>query len=229
VLRLCRLQRNKMMKNKTTIGVLALQGAFDLHCEALDRLGAPHRLVKTAIDLHTVDALIIPGGESTTMRWLLDAEGMTDDFIRFVRTRPVMGTCAGLILLATNLKNDAVDHGFGAIDVDVRRNGFGRQVHSHTLEGQIDLGDGPRPFPMVFIRAPRITSVGKGVRVLGVRGEEPTLVSQGNVLVMSFHPELSGSDDIHRYFLEYVVIPAVAAKPSSVEPAPKPVKNPLNG
>jgi 5'-phosphate synthase pdxT subunit len=221
-----------MMKNEATIGVLALQGAFDLHGKALARLGAPYRLVKTSIDLHLVDALIIPGGESTTMRWLLDAENMMDDLAGFARTRPVMGTCAGMILLARNLSSDLVRHGFGVIDIDVRRNGYGRQIHSHTLEGQVDLGDGPRAFPMVFIRAPRIERVGPGVHILGVRGDEPTLVAQGNVLVMSFHPELSGSDDIHRYFLERVVAPVRQGDTTTAahaKPGVGPAENQLDG
>jgi len=188
------------MANGKTIGVLALQGAFDLHCQALRRLGVPHRLVKTVDDLHAVDALIIPGGESTTVRWLLEAGGMADDLAKFVRTRPVMGTCAGMVLLALNVADDVVEHGFGAIDIDVRRNAYGRQVHSHCREGRIDLGMGPRPFQMVFIRAPRIERVGKNVQVFGICGNEPTLVAEGNVLAMSFHPELSGSDEIHRFF-----------------------------
>lgn len=221
-----------MMKNEATIGILALQGAFELHREVLERLGANTRLVKTGVDLLTVDALIIPGGESTTMRWLLDAEKMTDDFVQFVRTKPVMGTCAGLILLAKNLASDVVEHGFGMIDIDVRRNGYGRQIHSHTLEGQVDLGDGPRAFPMVFIRAPRIERVGAGVHILGLRGDEPTLVAQGNVLVMSFHPELSGSDDIHRYFVEQVVAPVRQGNTTTAvhaTPGVGPVEDQLDG
>lgn len=194
-----------MMSTQATIGILALQGAFDLHRQALDRLGVPHRLVKTADDLRQVAALIIPGGESTTMRWFFQTEGLTADIARFVRTRPVMGTCAGMILLADHLADDVVTHGFAAIDIDVRRNAYGRQVHSHTGDGEVDLGDGPRPFPMVFIRAPRIERVGASVRVLGHRDGEPTLVANDHVLAMSFHPELSGSDEIHRFFIETFV------------------------
>lgn len=189
------------MSASETIGVLALQGAFDLHCQALARLGSAHRLVKTAADLRRVDALIIPGGESTTMRWFFETEGLTDEIARFVHSRPVMGTCAGMILLAKHIADDLVDCGFGALDIDVRRNAYGRQVHSHTREGFVDLGDGPRLFRMVFIRAPRIERVGEGVRVLGTRDNEATMVANGQVLAMSFHPELSGSDEIHRFFI----------------------------
>jgi len=190
------------MSRHVTIGVLALQGAFDLHCRALERLGVPHRLVKTIGELQRVDALIIPGGESTTMRWFFHIEGLTEDLARFVHDRPTMGTCAGMILLAQRIADDLLDHGFGAIDIDVRRNAYGRQVHSHTAMGLVDLGQGPHPFPMVFIRAPRIERVGAGVRVLGSRDGEPTMVANENILVTSFHPELSGSDEIHRFFIE---------------------------
>jgi 5'-phosphate synthase pdxT subunit len=193
------------MRTHATIGILALQGAFDLHRQALDRLGVPHRLVKTADDLGQVAALIIPGGESTTMRWFFQTEGLTAEMARFVRTQPVMGTCAGMILLADRIADDLVNHGFAAIDIDVRRNAYGRQVHSHTGEGMVDLGAGPRLFPMVFIRAPRIERVGEGVRVLGHRNGEPTMVANDHVLALSFHPELSGSDEVHRFFVETFV------------------------
>ena len=193
------------MENRPTIGVLALQGAFDLHCRALDRLDAGHRLVKTTVDLAVVDALIIPGGESTTMRWLLDAEGMAESLACFVNARPVMGTCAGMVLLAKHVADDPVGHGFGIIDIDVRRNAYGRQVHSHCRDGQIDLGDGRRSFEMVFIRAPRIERAGENVRVPGSRNGEATMVAERNVLAMTFHPELSGSDDIHRFFIKRFV------------------------
>ncbi len=192
-----------------TIGILALQGAFDLHVQVLRRLGVSNLLVKTTDHLAACDALIIPGGESTTMRWFFDTEGLTGAFRRFVQNRPVMGTCAGLILLAKNVADDLVPQGFGVINVDVRRNAFGRQVHSHTLEGTIDLGAGSLPFPMVFIRAPRIERVGPGIDVLGVRDDEPTMVKNGNVLAMSFHPELSGRDDIHDYFVNQMVLSAL--------------------
>ena len=195
------------MTTDSIIGILALQGAFDLHVQALTRLGVPPRLVKTAADLGQIDGLIIPGGESTTMRWLMDAEGMTEPLAEFVHTRPVMGTCAGMILLARHVLDDPLVQGFGAIDIDVRRNAYGRQVHSHVARGNIDLGGGAAPFDMVFIRAPRIVRVGKSVQVQGRRNGEPTMVAQGGVLAISFHPELSGSDDIHRYFLDRFVIP----------------------
>jgi len=193
------------MSANVTIGILALQGAFDLHAKALSRLGVTHRLVKTAADLNQLDGLIIPGGESTTMRWLMDAEGMTAVFAQFVRTKPVMGTCAGMILLARTIVDGNLVQGFGAIDIDVRRNAYGRQVHSHVVRGEINLGGGVQAFEMVFIRAPRITRVGTGVQVLGAREGEPVMVAQGNVLSMSFHPELSGSAEIHRWFVDRFV------------------------
>jgi len=178
-------------------------------CCALDsslkRLNVPHRLIKTAAGLQTVDALIIPGGEFTTIRWLLGAEKMTENLTRFVRNKPVMGTCAGMILLAENVADDSSGRGLGVIDIDVRRNAYGRQVFSRSREGKIDLGDGPQPFPMVFIRAPRVERVGENVQVLGRCENEPTLVAKGHVLAMSFHPELSGSDDIHSFFIEKIV------------------------
>lgn len=194
-----------MVNSQATIGVLALQGAFDLHCQALARLKVPHCLIKTAAGLQNIDGLIIPGGEFTTIRWLLEAEEMTESLARFVRNKPVLGTCAGMILLAKKVADDSAGHGFGAIDIDVRRNAYGRQVHSHSREGIINLGDGSRPFPMVFIRAPRVERVGERVQILGRRENEPAMVAEGNVLAMSFHPELSGSDDIHRFFIQKIV------------------------
>jgi 5'-phosphate synthase pdxT subunit len=206
-----------VMTRQPTIGILALQGAFHLHSQVLSRLGVPHRLVKTIADLRQADALILPGGESTTMRWFFQTEDMTEEMARFVHEKPVLGTCAGMILLARRVADDLVDYGFGAIDIDVRRNAYGRQVHSHAVEGEIDLGAGPRPFTMIFIRAPRIERVGEGVQVLGTRDGEPTMVANKNVLATSFHPELSDSDELHRFFVTRFVTGGV---PNRIEDPP---------
>ncbi len=186
------------------IGVLALQGAFAAHGRVLRTLGAEPQEVRTPDDLARVDALVMPGGESTTMSMLLTTSSLEAPLAaRIGDGMPVFATCAGLILLAAAVHDGRADQvRLGALDVDVRRNGFGRQVDS--FEAALDVRGLDRPFHGVFIRAPVVERAGDGVDVLASVDGSPVLVQQGRVLAASFHPELSGDDRIHRLFLEEI-------------------------
>jgi 5'-phosphate synthase pdxT subunit len=192
------------------IGVLALQGAFDAHERVLLRLGADTAQVRTPADLAGVDALVMPGGESTTMSRLLDTAGLFDPLAeRLAEGMPVFGTCAGMILLATNVLDGRPDQrSFAAIDIAVRRNGYGRQVDSFEDDVRVEGLD--EPFHAVFIRAPKVESTTGEVTVLARHGDTPVLARQGNVLVASFHPELTADDRLHALFLELTATPAPA-------------------
>ncbi len=184
------------------VGVLALQGAFARHVRVLADLGATAVEVRTAGDLADVDALVLPGGESTTMSMLLDSSGLRGPVAdRIADGLPVLGTCAGMILLATRVADGRSDQrSFGAIDLDVRRNGYGRQVDS--FEADLDVTGLDEPFHGVFIRAPVVERVGDGVEVLAAVDGQPVLCRQGRVVVAAFHPEMSGDDRIHGRFLD---------------------------
>ena len=181
------------------IGVLALQGAFAAHADCLTSIGVQSVEVRTPEQLNSVDALLMPGGESSTMSQLLESSGLFDPISsRITDGMPVFGTCAGMILLASEILDGRSDQrSFSAIDISVRRNAFGRQVNSFEATIQSSVGD----FHGVFIRAPRIERVGGEVEVLGSINDEPVLVRQGNVLAASFHPELSNDARLHEYFV----------------------------
>ena len=181
-------------------GILAIQGDFALHSKMLDRIGSPWRLVKHARELQEVDALILPGGESTTMLKLFEGEGMGEAVRKFAAGgKPVFGTCAGAILLAKEVTGPPQDH-LGLLDVSVERNAYGRQIDSAVRTGECpELSS--HPIEMVFIRAPIIRRVGEAVRVLGRAEGLPVLVEQGNLLAATFHPELTRDETIHRYFI----------------------------
>jgi len=184
------------------VGILALQGAFGLHERVLSRLGVAPVQVRTPDELAEVDRLVIPGGESTAISKLLDANGLADPLDdRLADGLPVLGTCAGMILLA----HEVVDgypgqRCFGAIDVAVIRNGYGRQSDSFSAPIAIDGWDSA--FPGVFIRAPVVESAGADVEVLAKLDGVPVLCRQGSVSVSSFHPELADDDRVHRWFVE---------------------------
>jgi 5'-phosphate synthase pdxT subunit len=181
------------------IGVLALQGAFAAHSDCLTSIGVQSIEVRTPEQLNSVDALLMPGGESSTMSQLLESSGLFDPIsTRIADGMPVFGTCAGMILLASEILDGRSDQrSFSAIDISVRRNAFGRQVDSFEATINSSVGD----FHGVFIRAPRIERVGEEVEVLGSINDEPVLVRQGNVLAASFHPELSNDARLHEYFV----------------------------
>ncbi|MDQ1432442.1 MAG: pyridoxal 5-phosphate synthase pdxT subunit [Actinomycetota bacterium] len=184
------------------VGVLALQGAFREHREVLDALGVEAVEVRTPESLGALDALILPGGESTTMSKLLDTAELRAPLAALLADGlPVLGTCAGMILLAREVVDGRPDQwSFGAIDVAVRRNAYGRQRDS--FEADLDVaGVGGGAFPGVFIRAPRIESVGDDVDVLARYDDHAVLARQGRIWVASFHPELSGDLRLHEQFL----------------------------
>ena len=195
-----------------TIGVLALQGDFDAHRRRLEELGAEVVLVKKPEQLDHIDGLIIPGGESGTFLKLLGEAGF-EKLKQFVKVKPTFGTCAGAILLATEVENPA-QAGLGGLNIRVRRNAYGRQVDSSIREGRLltrhrsgDPHDAvlrDAPLEMVFIRAPKIVHVGEGVEVLATEGNDPVVVRQGRAMAATFHPELSADTRVHRAFLELV-------------------------
>ncbi len=195
------------------IGVLALQGDFAAHARALRDAGAAIAEVRLSSDLEGVAALVIPGGESTTLRLLLAERGLGPALgARVQAGMPVLGTCAGAIVLAHRIENPAAA-GLGLIDVDVERNAFGRQVDSFIATAD----PGPPPFggiECVFIRAPRFSRIGPGVTVLARLRGEPILVRQGSVLAATFHPELSADRTLHRTFAALVGPVATAAAAS---------------
>jgi 5'-phosphate synthase pdxT subunit len=180
------------------IGVLALQGDFDAHRRRLEELGAEVVLVRRTEQLNEIDGLIIPGGESGTFLKLLGEDGLAK-LKDFVRAKPTFGTCAGCILLAAEVENPK-QAGLGALDITVRRNAYGRQIDSSIREGQF-LN---QPIEMVFIRAPKIERVGKGVEVIATEDKDPVLVRKGKTLAATFHPELSDDRRIHQYFLDLI-------------------------
>lgn len=184
------------------IGILAFQGAIKEHAVALKKCGASPVLVKTQEELASVDALVLPGGESTTMRRLIDRYDMLKTLKRFAASdKPIWGTCAGLILLAANISDEETSH-LGVMDVTVQRNSFGRQVDS--FEARLDVKGLDRPFPGVFIRAPHIVSVGEEVEVMCEFNGRIVMARQNNLLACSFHPELTDDTRITAYFVKMV-------------------------
>ena len=184
------------------IGVLGLQGDYQAHASMLERAGAPARIVKKPGQLDEIEALVIPGGESTTLIKLMDSWDFWEPLRTFVTAgSPVLGTCAGMILLAQEAINPP-QKSLGAIDVTVERNSYGRQRESFEAIGTLEAGAGPQDLPMVFIRAPRIQRLGPGVEALAHCGDDCVMARQGHILVASFHPELTDDLTVHRYFLE---------------------------
>ncbi len=185
------------------IGVLGLQGDFAAHVKKLAELGVSAEVIRWPRELDELDGLIIPGGESTTLLKLIDEYGFAEPLAAMVRRGgTVFGTCAGLILLAAEVRSPA-QTSLGLIDIIVERNSYGRQVESFVGQGRLCGGE---PLEMVFIRAPRIVGMGPGVKVLAEYDGEPVLVSSGGVMAGSFHPELSEGSPVHRLFLEKVKV-----------------------
>jgi 5'-phosphate synthase pdxT subunit len=177
------------------VGVLALQGGFDAHARVLRDLGAEVREVRVPADLDGLDGLVLPGGESTTMTLGIEREGLGEPLREFVGSgAPVLGTCAGLIMLDR-------EH-LGAMDIVARRNAFGRQIHS--FESDLEFPDLDEPVHAVFIRAPWIEEHGPGVEVLASVDGHPVAAREGEVVVVAFHPELSGERRLHEQFLARV-------------------------
>ncbi|MFM2235874.1 MAG: glutamine amidotransferase subunit PdxT, partial [Actinomycetota bacterium] len=198
------LRRPRLVKQhhlSRVVGVLALQGAFEAHQHVLRDLGVETLEVRTPADLELVDALVMPGGESTTMSHLLQTSGLFDAIdARLKQGMPVFGTCAGMILLAKGVLDGRSDQrSFGAIDIDVKRNAYGRQIDS--FETDIALDGMVEDFHAVFIRAPQIARIGDDVTVLARHNEDVVLARQGSVMVASFHPELTNDARIHSMFI----------------------------
>jgi len=183
------------------IGVLALQGAYEAHARTLRELGAEPLLVRTPDQLEGLDGLIMPGGESTTMLKFLERNGFFDVLQQFVRTTPTFGTCAGAILLATDVENPP-QRSLGVLPMTVERNAYGRQIDSTILETETSLPGGP--LEMVFIRAPRIRSTAPEVETIASRDGFPTLVRSRHLMAATFHPELSQDTRVHQLFLDLV-------------------------
>jgi 5'-phosphate synthase pdxT subunit len=181
------------------VGVLALQGDFDAHRCRLAELGAEAFLVRDARALDGADALVIPGGESTTIAKLLGDDGFVA-LQRFVAEKPAFGTCAGAILLARDVENPPQPRTLDALDVRIRRNAYGRQLASSIRRGEFQ----GTPMEMVFIRAPRFVSLGPDVEVLAKEGDDAVAVRQGHVLAATFHPELSEDVRMHALFLAMI-------------------------
>ncbi len=183
------------------IGILALQGAFREHQRILETLGRRTVLVKKPSQLEAIEALVLPGGESTTMTLLIEKYALADPLKKFIASRPTLATCAGLILLAKN-----VDGGKGCLnmlDVSVSRNAFGRQVDS--FEANLDISAlGQKPYPAVFIRAPWIEKVEKNVDILGTYNDKIVAVRQDNILGLAFHPELTKDTRFHQLFISMI-------------------------
>lgn len=181
---------------KKSVGILALQGDFAKHEDALERAGARGCQVRAAADLNEIDGLIIPGGESTTMLKLIGYEQMWEPLLAFGQSQPVFGTCAGAILLAKDVAAPT-QASFGLMDMGIERNAYGRQADSHiaTLEFE------GTPVEAVFIRAPIIRRLGVNCQVMAMHRGDPVLVSEGRHLVATFHPELTCDPRVHELFL----------------------------
>ena len=192
------------MNARVLVGVLALQGAFDAHARRLAELGVESRLVKDISDLHGLDGIILPGGESTTMSNLLVASGLGVVLTsRLHDGLPVFGTCAGMIMMAHTIHDGRPDQiSFDAMDIKVRRNGYGRQ--NDSFEQDISITSLDTPFHALFIRAPVIESMGSNVEVLASVDEHPVLVRQAQALASSFHPELVSDLRVHEIFLSMI-------------------------
>jgi len=186
------------------VGVLALQGDFEAHSKALARAGAEPVLARTASDLKSLDGLVIPGGESTTMLKLMAIENLFEPIADFGRSRPIFGTCAGAILLATDVEHPT-QQSLGLMNLTVERNGYGRQIDSCVAhlapEPEFEQRTRSGELEAVFIRAPIIRRVGPEAHVLATYQGDPILVEQGRHLVATFHPELGSDSRVHDLFL----------------------------
>lgn len=185
------------------IGVLALQGAFREHVQRVQALGASAKEVRLPQDLQSIDGLIIPGGESTTIGKLAQEYGLMDVLRSFAQTKPTWGTCAGMIFLAKHIEN-STQPTLGVMNIHVGRNAFGRQIDSFETLLTLKGIEGP-PVPAIFIRAPVITQVGESVDILGTLADGRVIaVQEGQLLATSFHPELTNDSRLHAYFLALV-------------------------
>ena len=196
-----------MAINRKRVGVLALQGDFDAHAKSITAAGGEAVEVRTAEQMRSVDGLVIPGGESTTMLKLLNMMNLVEPLAEFVKTKAVFGTCAGAILLASEVLNPS-QQSFGAMDLTVERNAYGRQIDSRVANispgADFQKRAGAGDVEAVFIRAPIIRRTGPDVKVLAEYDGDPVLVEQGRHLVATFHPELTHDPRVHKLFLSKI-------------------------
>jgi 5'-phosphate synthase pdxT subunit len=189
------------LPDRPKIGVLAIQGNYASHAQALTEAGADPVEVRKPDELEGLDGLVLPGGESTTMLRFLEKHSFFEQLQEFCGAKPVFGTCAGVILLAREVLNP-VQRSMGVLDATVERNAYGRQIDSVIITAETALAGGP--LEMVFIRSPRISQTGPGVEVLARRDGSPVLIRERNILAATFHPELSTDRRVHRLFVEAV-------------------------
>ena len=180
------------------IGVLAVQGNYDMHSDILEQLGIDPILVRYPNQLDSLEGLVIPGGESTTMTKLLNRIDFFSPIISFANYYPVLGTCAGLILMSEKVVDTELDT-LGLLDVQIVRNGYGRQIYSNTINVDVDLNNINYSLPASFIRAPRIISYGQSVNVLAMYDDTPIVVKNDRHMGISFHPELDNISILHEY------------------------------
>jgi 5'-phosphate synthase pdxT subunit len=189
------------MKAIPWVGILAFQGDFAKHQEVFAKLGCLTQLVKSSWQLANIDCLVIPGGESSVIDRFIKSQQIADPIKAFAAKKPVWGTCAGMIMLATQVENDPDLTPLGLLDITVDRNGYGRQYDSFVDDGEFTVNGKTQKLEMVFIRAPKVSAVGGGVQVLGKCRKEPVIVRQGKVIATAFHPEMSKSTRFQQYFL----------------------------
>ena len=188
--------------SKLTVGVLALQGDFEAHLRQIALVGARGVAIRLPHQLAEISALIIPGGESTTMNLLIDRFGLREPLLAFGHSKPMWGTCAGMIMLSKTIENNQSGvRPLGLIDISVRRNGYGRQVFSFEEPVQVRINEIETTVTAMFIRAPLIESYGQGVQLLAIYQGTPVLVRQNNVMASSFHTELDDDTTLLRLFL----------------------------
>lgn len=187
-----------------TVGVLALQGDYAKHAEVVKKLAFKVEFIRDAAGLKKCDALIIPGGESTTFLNLIERLDLRIPLREFGKSKPIMGTCAGLIVLAS--KTDVLEfEPLKLIDIEVHRNAYGRQIDSFVDQVDLKIKNLPTKYEGVFIRAPKIVSIYNNVEPLAYHGRDIVMAANNNILVASFHPELTDDNTIHKYFLEIFV------------------------
>lgn len=196
-----------VQRTRPRIGVLAIQGNYASHAQALTESGASPIEIRKPEQLADLDGLVLPGGESTTMLKFLEKHRFFELLQEFCRAKPVFGTCAGVILLAREVLNPP-QRSLGLLDATVERNAYGRQIDSAIITAETSLAGGP--LEMVFIRAPRIVETGAGVDILALRDGFPALVKQGRIMAATFHPELSSDRRVHRLFVQ--IVTATASK-----------------
>lgn len=193
------------MTAKRTVGVLAVQGDYEAHEKQIKRVAARPVEIRLPKQLDEIDSLIIPGGESTTMNIMIDRFDLREPLKEFGRTKPIFGTCAGMIMLATRIENNISNvKPLGLLDIKVDRNGYGRQVHSSQEQITAELDGTPTVLTVAFIRAPRVLAAGPEVKVMATWRDDPVLVRCGNILAAAFHAELGDDTALLEYFLGHV-------------------------